>query len=97
MPKIVPTKIKAQFEIEEAFQNTLNQTLLNTSSPKKPQQLYDSITEIYKPTYTRNINKNEANIKPENDFESTIRIKKEAKDIKSEESAFQTQINQRIT
>jgi hypothetical protein len=43
------------------------------------------------------LNKNEANIKPETDFESTIRIKRELKEKKIEESAFQSQINQRIT
>jgi len=34
------------------------------------------------------LNKNEANIKPETDFESTIKIKKESDQQKIEESAF---------
>jgi len=34
------------------------------------------------------LNKNEANIRPETDFESTIKIKKEAGEVTAEESAF---------
>lgn len=36
MPKIVPTKIKAQFEIEEEYQKTLTQSRISTNSPQKP-------------------------------------------------------------
>lgn len=38
--------------------------------------LYNSVTGIWQPTYKRDLTRNEANIRPELDMESSVRISK---------------------
>ena len=63
VPKVVPSKIKAQYELEqEALGNYLDSGL---TQPITNKRLYQSVTEIYRPPYQRNLNKTEAAVKPE--------------------------------
>lgn len=52
--------------------------------------LYNSITNIYVPSFQADKTKNEAGIKPEMDMESTIRITKPVVKSEAPISAFET-------
>lgn len=73
MPKIIPSRIKAQYELEEEYLNSLAGKITNSFFPQK-NRLYSSLTNIWEPTYKRDLTRNEANIKPELDIESTVRL-----------------------
>lgn len=63
VPKLIPSKIKAQYELEEDFQKTQRTSKAQTA--RQTQKVYQSVTEIYKPSFERDANKFEAGIAPE--------------------------------
>ena len=91
MPKIIPQRIKAQFELEEEYQQTVkNMGTSKMSFRPHTTNLYNSITNIYVPSFQADKTKNEAGIKPEMDMESTIRITKPVVKSEAPISAFET-------
>ena len=91
MPRVVPEKIRAQFEIEEA--SDLND-YLNVSLPKA-KTLYKSVSSIHKPPYIRNPNKAEGKILPDVDRSITM-VPDRCQTQITQHSAYETQINNRL-
>lgn len=108
MPKIIPSRIVAQYEIEEQYA-TLKQMALMQGFTEAQFQASQSmgtvltrtennntvrIQSIQEPLFKRDLTKNEASILP--DPGSTIKIAKPKNKAASEMSAYERQINQRI-
>ena len=108
MPKVVPSKIKAQFEQEEDFQRDLF-TSINQAMATKMRLGSNMLTaDVFSPTvkdtylktemtkqpiFSRNLDKTEGNIKPETGGLMVIGSKKQKT---KEQNPYEQQINSRI-
>lgn len=61
IPKVIPTKILAQYEEEELLRTTIR------ASKKGIEKKYLSIVDKKPPPYARDLDKKEANINPDED------------------------------
>jgi hypothetical protein len=80
VPKVIPGKIRAQYEEQEqiaAMHESLQRGEITFKRPEGIDRRYASVTALREPEFKRNIDKSEAGVKPE--LDSSIRFAEEAK------------------
>ena len=95
IPKVAPSKIKSQYEVQ-AEQDAYVQSLKEQGIPMLPEGVdkkYLSIRDVQRQTFTRNLDKTEAGVKPEEG--GTMQFKSENVE-KVEPHPFDAVINAKV-
>lgn len=97
MPKVIPSKIRAQYEEQEkiaAMHESLQRGEITFKRPEGIDRRYASVRDLKEPEFSRNIDKSEAGVKPEP--ESSVRFAEEAK-AQLSAAAYEKQVNGKVS